>query len=79
MCLKTPFRCHYTALYQAVGEYHPQSGELAHLAAEHLPAPKKRAFWPIDVDVTSQPRECASTLDNRTFVYKPKEKRLPTL
>jgi len=71
LSLEPAFQRHYTALFQAIGEYHPQPGELAHLAAEHLPAPKMRAFWLIGVDVTSQPREYASTLDDRTFVYKP--------
>ena len=71
LSLTAAFRRHYTALFQAIGEYRPQAGELAHLAAAHLPAPKKRAFWLIGVDVTSQPREYAFTLEERTFVYKP--------
>ncbi len=71
LSLEPAFRRHYTALFQAIGDYCPQSGELAHLAAGYLPAPKKRAFWLIGVDVTSQPREYAHTLDDRTFVYKP--------
>jgi hypothetical protein len=71
LSLEAAFRRHYTALFQAVREYRPQPGELAHLAAEHLPAPKKRAFWLIGADVTSQPREYAATLAERTFVYKP--------
>jgi len=71
LSLGPAFRRHYTALFQAIGAYHPQSGELSHLAAGHLPAPKKRTFWLMGVDVTSQPREYASTLEDRTFVYKP--------
>ncbi len=71
LSLEPAFRRHYTALFQAIGGYRPQAGALAHLAAKYLPVPKKRAFWLMGVDVTSQPREYASTLKDRTFVYKP--------
>lgn len=66
LSLEPAFRRHYTALFQAIGEYHSQVGTSAHLA----PAPKKWAFWPIGVDVTAQPREYAHTLEKRTFVVQ---------
>ncbi len=37
LSLEPTFRRHYTALFQAIGEYHSQVGASAHLA----PAPKK--------------------------------------
>jgi len=71
LTLEAAFRRHYTALYDAIAEYRPRKGELARLAAKHLPAPRRRSYWLIGVDVTSQPREYAYTLAERQWVYKP--------
>ena len=37
----------------------------------YLPSPQKPAFWLFGVDVTSQPRQFARTLEDRGFVYHP--------
>ena len=57
LTLEPAFRRHYTALYDAIADYHPREGALAYLAAKYLPVPRKRSYWLIDVDVTSQPRD----------------------
>jgi hypothetical protein len=44
---------------------------LAELLSPYLPAPNKRSFWLMGVDVTSQPRRFAQTVEDRGFVYQP--------
>lgn len=65
------FRRSHTALYKAVAEVEWENIPLAALLAGHLPAPEQRPFWLLGVDVTSQPRPFAATLDDRGYVYQP--------
>ncbi len=41
------------------------------MAGPHLAWPEQRPFWLLGVDVTSQPRQYAHTLEGRGFVYQP--------
>jgi hypothetical protein len=45
--------------------------QLARLAALTVARPKHRSFYLFGVDVTSQPRPYAVTLEDRSFVYQP--------
>jgi len=65
------FRRGYSALFKGVAAYSWDTLTLAHLAATVLPPPAPRPFWLLGVDVTSQPRLYARTLQDRGFVYQP--------
>ncbi|MEA3346086.1 MAG: transposase [Chloroflexota bacterium] len=41
------------------------------LIAQYLPPPQQRKYWLFATDVTYQPRQFASTLADRTYVYRP--------
>jgi hypothetical protein len=44
---------------------------LAGLLGPYLREPKKRSYWVLGVDVTSQPRQFGQTVEDRGFVYQP--------
>jgi len=71
LSLEHCFRRSYSALFKALDEYRPQDDALAKQAGPYLPQPARRAFWLLGVDVTSQPRPYAHTLEGRGFVYQP--------
>jgi hypothetical protein len=71
LSLESSFRRSYSALFHALNEYHPAKHALAQLAEPYLPQPEQRPFWLVGVDVTSQPRPYARTLEAREFVYQP--------
>jgi hypothetical protein len=65
------FRRDYTALYKAVAGCRLNDDQLARLAALTVARPKHRSFYLFGVDVTSQPRPYAVTLEDCSFVYQP--------
>lgn len=65
------FRRSHTALYKGIAEVEWENVPLAPLLADYLSAPEQRPFWLLGVDVTSQPRPFAATLEDRGFVYQP--------
>ena len=71
LSLEGCFQRSYSALFKALKEYQPRDGDLAQLAGAYLPLPEQRIFWLLGVDVTSQPRPYAHTLEERGFVYQP--------
>ncbi len=71
LSLESCFRRSYSTIFKALDEYRPQGGGLAKLAGPYLPQPGQRPFWLLGVDVTSQPRQYAHTLEDRGFVYQP--------
>ena len=71
LSLQPCFRRGYSALFKGVAAYAWTERTLAHLAAPVLPAPTARPFWLLGVDVTSQPRLYARTLQDRSLVYQP--------
>jgi hypothetical protein len=71
LSLNPCFRREHSALYKAVAACQLSEQQLAHLAAPYLPEPRERSFRVLGVDVTSQPRPFAHTLDDRGFVYQP--------
>jgi hypothetical protein len=73
LSLASVFRRSYTALYKAIAEAEWENVPLAQLVATYLPQPKRRSFWLLGVDVTSQPRQFALTLPDRGYVYQPNQ------
>ncbi len=71
LSLQSSFRRSYSAIFKAINEYRPGDDDLAKLAGPYLPLPEQRPFWLVGVDVTSQPRPYAHTLEERGFVYQP--------
>lgn len=71
LSLESYFRRSYSTIFKALDEYRPPGRGLAKLAGPHLPWPEQRPFWLLGVDVTSQPRQYAHTLEARGFVYQP--------
>jgi hypothetical protein len=71
LSLEGCFERSYSAIFKALNEYSPKDEDLAKLAGPCLPRPKHRSFWLFGVDVTSQPRPYARTLEERGFVYQP--------
>ena len=71
LSLAPVFRRSYTALYKAMAEVKWQNLPLAELVAGSLTSPKRREFWLLGIDVTSQPRPFARTLTDRGYVYHP--------
>jgi hypothetical protein len=71
LTLSPLFRRTHTALYKSIAETAWEDIPLAELLGPHLPVPKKRCFWLIGVDVTSQPRPFGQTVADRGFVYQP--------
>jgi hypothetical protein len=45
--------------------------ELTQLIGRYLPAPQRRKFWLLGMDVVPAPRPFAQTLPDRTFVHQP--------
>jgi hypothetical protein len=71
LSLESCFRRSHSAIFHALDEYLPEENDLAQLAGPFLPQPEQRPFWLLGVDVTSQPRPYARTLEERGFVYQP--------
>ena len=73
LSLQDCFRRDYSSLFKAIAAYEPEKAtkSLAQLAAPYLPKPQKRKFWLFGVDVTSQSRPYAPTLQDRSYVYQP--------
>lgn len=84
LSLNPVFRYGYSSLYDAVDNFfeatdpHTAAQErraheqkLMQLIAPYVPAPQKRKFWLLGLDVTPAPRPFADTLEDRTFVYQP--------
>jgi hypothetical protein len=71
LSLESCFRRSHSALFHALEEYRPGEQDLAQLAGPYVPHPEQRSFWLLGVDVTSQPRAHAETLEERGFVYQP--------
>jgi hypothetical protein len=71
LSLENCFQRSYSSIFKALDEHQPKTGDLAKLAGPHLPQLKQRSFWLLGVDVTSQPRQFAHTLEERGFVYQP--------
>ncbi len=71
LILESCFRRSYSTIFKALDEYQPSAGDLAKLAGPHLAWPEQRPFWLLGVDVTSQPRQYAHTLEGRGFLYQP--------
>ena len=71
LTLSPLFRRTHTALYKSMAETAWEEVPLAELLDRYLPAPKKRSFWLLGVDVTSQPRQFGRTVADRGFVYQP--------
>lgn len=71
LSLESCFRRSYSTIFKGLDEYQPSAGDLAKLAGSYLPQPGRRPFWLLGVDVTSQPRQYAHTLEDRGFVYQP--------
>jgi len=71
LSLESCFRRQYTALFKGIAEYRPAEQHLAQMGAEHLPSRRRRSFWLLGVDVTSQPRLYAQTLKERAIVHRP--------
>ena len=61
----------HTALYKCMAETAWEDVPLATLLGPYLPGPKKRSYWVLGVDVTSQPRQFGQTVKDRGFVYQP--------
>lgn len=84
LSLNAPFRQGYGSVYAAIHHFFQPSGPrtaaqerqrheqgLLGLIAPYLPAPQKRKFWLLGLDVTPAARPFASTLQDRSFVYHP--------
>lgn len=71
LSLESCFERDYSAIFKAINEHKPKDEDLAKYAGPYLPRPKQRTFWLMGVDVTSQPRPYARTLEERGFVYQP--------
>jgi hypothetical protein len=71
LSLESCFRPSYSAIFKAINAYRPGEDDLAKLAGSDLPQPEQRPFWLLGVDVTSQPRPYARTLEESGFVYQP--------
>lgn len=84
LSLNPPFRGGYSSLYAAIAHFSPTpalptaspdrrvpESHFLRLIAPALPAPQKRKFWLLGLDVTAIPRPFASTLEDRTFGYHP--------
>jgi len=77
------FRRHYSAITDAIDAAIPpyvidtaqaqreRELTLARLIVPYLPQPQRRPFWLVVLDATSYPRQFASTLNDRGFVYQP--------
>jgi len=71
LTLNPHFRRHYSALNKAVAVSLLTNRQLADLASQNVSAPRKRKFYLLGTDVTSNPRPFANTLPDRGFVYQP--------
>jgi hypothetical protein len=71
LTLSPLFRRTHTALYKSMAETAWEDVPLAELLGRYVPAPKKRSFWLLGVDVTSQARQFGQTVADRGFVYQP--------
>jgi hypothetical protein len=71
LSLAPVFRRSHTALYKALNEVAWADIPVAELLSDTVPRPKARGFWLFGVDVTSQPRPFARTLQDRGYVYYP--------
>jgi len=71
LTLNPHFRRHYSALNKAVAVSLLTNRQLADLASQKVSAPRKRKFYLLGTDVTSNPRPFANTLPDRGFVYQP--------
>ena len=76
------FRRQYSSITDAINAAIPprldattarrqQELSLTRLIGPHLPAPQKRPFWLLALDVTLCPRRFVPTLSDRGFVYQP--------
>ena len=65
------YRRSYSTLFKAIDEMDLPEMWLPHQLAPYLPEPKKWPFWLLIVDVTSNPRPYAHTLEDRGMVYQP--------
>ena len=71
LTLNPHFRRRYSALNKAVAVSLLNDKQLADLASQNVSAPRKRKFYLLGTDVTSNPRPYANTLPDRGFVYQP--------
>ena len=71
LSLSPHFRRTYTALYKAIDENDWDQLDLARLAGSCVEASKKRPYWLMGLDGTSQRRQYAYALTDRGYVYYP--------
>jgi len=71
LSLSPHFRRTYTALYKAIDENDWDQLNLARLAGSCAEASKKRPYWLMGLDGTSQRRQYAQALTDRGYVYYP--------
>ena len=82
--LETVFRREYSSLYGAISDFH--AGEAAsdatptrreqevaqmHMVAPYVPVPEQRPYWLFATDATTNRRQFARTLQDRSYVYWP--------
>lgn len=73
LSLSPLFRRTHTAVSKALSDVEWEKLSVAKLLHEShsIPVPEEQPFWLLGVDVTSQPRPFAQTLEDRGYVYHP--------